>query len=122
MPEYEFTRETDVPHDKVSIKFDHCNFTWGFKIKQLTEEQKKEKENNKKNKDDQYKIEVDDVRIICTGFLFRDKTVTIYLKDIESISGGIFEGRYRGIMKVCDGKNKLCIGFFDRIKNSSRIE
>lgn len=62
MPEYEFTRETDVPHDKVSIKFDHCNFTWGFKIKQLTEEQKKEKENNKKNKDDQYKIEVDDVK------------------------------------------------------------
>jgi len=68
-----------------------------------------------------YKIEVDDVRIICTGFLFRDKTVTIYLKDIESISGGIFEGRYRGIMKVCDGKNKLCIGFFDRIKNSSKL-
>jgi len=67
------------------------------------------------------KIEVDDEKIICTGFLFRDKTVTIYLKNIESISGGIFEGRYRGLMKVCDGKNKLCIGFFDRLKNSSKL-
>ena len=44
-----------------------------------------------------------------------------YIKDIESISGGIFDGRYRGLMKVCDGKNKLCIGFFDRLTNSSKL-
>lgn len=68
-----------------------------------------------------YKIEVDNEKIICTDFLFRDKTITIFIKDIESISGGIFEGRYRGLMKVCDGKNKLCIGFFDRLKNSSKL-
>ncbi len=68
-----------------------------------------------------YKIEIDDQKIICSNFLFRDKTVTILIKDIESISGGIFEGKYRGLMKVCDGKNKLCIGFFDRIKNSSKL-
>ena len=68
-----------------------------------------------------YKIEVDDEKIICTDFLFRDKTITIFIKDIESISGGIFEGRYLGLMKVCDGKNKLCIGFFDRLKNSSKL-
>ena len=24
-------------------------------------------------------------------------------------------------MKVCDGKNKICIGFFDRMKNSSKL-
>jgi len=68
-----------------------------------------------------YKIEIDDEKIICSQFLFRDKTITIFLKDIESISGGIFEGRSRGLMKVCDGKNKLCIGFFDRLKNSSKL-
>ena len=68
-----------------------------------------------------YKIEIDDEKIICSNFLFRDKTVTILIKDIESISGGIFEGRYRGLMKLCDGKNKLCIGFFDRLKNSGKL-
>ena len=68
-----------------------------------------------------YKIQIDEEKIICTGFLFRDKTVTIYIKDIDSISGGIFEGKYRGLMKVCDGKNKLCIGFFDRLHNSSKL-
>jgi len=68
-----------------------------------------------------YKIEIDDEKIICSNFLFRDKTVTILIKDIESISGGIFEGKYRGLMKVCDGKNKLCIGFFDRLKNSGKL-
>ena len=24
-------------------------------------------------------------------------------------------------MKVCDGKNKICIGFFDRMKNSNKL-
>ena len=24
-------------------------------------------------------------------------------------------------MRVCDGKNKLCIGFFDRLNNSSKL-
>lgn len=68
-----------------------------------------------------YKIEIDNEKIICTDFLFRNKTVTIFIKDVESISGGIFDGRYRGLMKVCDGKNKLCIGFFDRLNNSSKL-
>lgn len=68
-----------------------------------------------------YKIEVDTEKIFCSEFLFRAKTVTIFIKDIESISGGIFDGRYRGLMKVCDGKNKLCIGFFDRLNNSSKL-
>ena len=68
-----------------------------------------------------YKIEIDDEKIICTNFLFKDKSITILLKDINSISGGIFEGKYRGMMKVCDGKNKICIGFFDRLNNSNKL-
>ncbi|HCY75875.1 MAG: hypothetical protein IH620_06555 [Ignavibacterium sp.] len=68
-----------------------------------------------------YKIEVDDEKIICTDFLFSSKSITILIKDIESLSGGIFDGRYRGLMKVYDGKNNIYIGFFDRIKNSSKL-
>lgn len=67
------------------------------------------------------KIEIDGDNLICSEFLFRDKKITIQIKDIDSISGGIFDGRYRGLMKVCDGKNKLCIGFFDRLNNSSKL-
>ena len=66
-------------------------------------------------------IEIDDEKIICTNFLFKDKSVTIFLKNIDSISGGIFDGKYRGMMKVCDGKNKICIGFFDRLNNSNKL-
>ncbi|MFZ2323437.1 MAG: hypothetical protein WAV89_07060 [Ignavibacteriaceae bacterium] len=68
-----------------------------------------------------YKIEADEQKIVCTEFIFRSKTVTIFYKDIESMTGGIFEAKYRGLMKICDGKNKICIGFFDRMKNSSKL-
>lgn len=68
-----------------------------------------------------YKIEIDDEKIICTDFLFSNKSITIFIKDVESLSGGIFDGRYRGLMKVCDGKNKIIIGFFDRIINSNKL-
>lgn len=68
-----------------------------------------------------YKIEADEQKIICSGFILRSKTVTIFYKDIESMTGGIFEAKYRGLMKICDGKNKICIGFFDRMKNSSKL-
>lgn len=68
-----------------------------------------------------YKIEADEQKIVCSGFILRSKTVTIFYKDIESMTGGIFEAKYRGLMKICDGKNKICIGFFDRMKNSSKL-
>lgn len=33
MSEYDFKRDISVPREKVQIKFDHVDFTWGFKIK-----------------------------------------------------------------------------------------
>lgn len=66
-------------------------------------------------------IEADEQKLVCKKFLFRDKILTINYKDIESLTGGIFDGKYRGLMKVCDGKNKICIGFFDRMKNSNKL-
>ena len=68
-----------------------------------------------------FKIEADDDKLVCSHFLFRDKKITIHYKDIESLKGGIFEAKYRGLMKVSDGKNKISIGFFDRMKDSSKL-
>jgi hypothetical protein len=68
-----------------------------------------------------FKIELDDEKITCTQFIFKEKKIIIQIKDIESLSGGIFNGRYRGLMKVSDGKNKVSIGFFDRMINAQKL-
>lgn len=68
-----------------------------------------------------FRIEADEEKIVCTDFIFRNKEVVIYYNNIKSISGGIFEGRLSGIMKVCDGKKNICITFSHRIKNSTKL-
>ena len=68
-----------------------------------------------------YKIEVDDDKIICSDFLFSDKNVTIYFKDIDTLKGGIFSGRSSGIMKLQDSKNKLQVGFSQKMHNSEKL-
>jgi len=57
----------------------------------------------------------------CTKFFLSKKEITIYYKDIESLSGGIFSGKLSGVLKVCDGKNKLCIGFSQKMKDSGKL-
>jgi hypothetical protein len=69
-----------------------------------------------------YKIEGDEEKIVCTDFLFSGKEFTIYYSDVESLAGGIFDGRFSGVMKVCDRKNQVCIGFFNRLKNADKLE
>lgn len=68
-----------------------------------------------------YKIEADDEKMICKNFIYSSKEVTIYFKDIDSLAGGIFDGKLRGIMKVCDGKNHICIGFSEKLKDSKKL-
>ncbi|MCW8803710.1 MAG: hypothetical protein OQK57_04860, partial [Ignavibacteriaceae bacterium] len=68
-----------------------------------------------------YRIEADDEKIICTDFFLSKKEVIIYHCDIKSLSGGIFENKISGLMKVCDGKNNICIGFYQRLNNSSKL-
>lgn len=68
-----------------------------------------------------YKIVTDEEKMICSSFLFRKKDMVIYYEDIDSLSGGIFDGSLRGIMKVCDGKSKMCIGYYNKIKNSQTL-
>lgn len=69
-----------------------------------------------------YRIEADEEKIVCTDFLFSKKEFTIYYNDIESLTGGIFDGRFTGVMKVCDKKNQVCIGFFNRLKNADKLQ
>ena len=69
-----------------------------------------------------YKIEADEEKIVCSDFLFSRKEFTIYYVDIESLTGGIFDGRFSGVMKVCDRKNQVCIGFFNRLKGADKLQ
>ena len=69
-----------------------------------------------------YKITTNDEKIICGDFLFNTKQVEIFYKDIESLTGGLFEGRLSGLMKVWDGKSKICIGFYDRINGIKELQ
>jgi len=43
-----------------------------------------------------YEIEADDEKMICSDFLFSNKVVTIYFKDIDLLRGGVFSGRSSG--------------------------
>lgn len=69
-----------------------------------------------------YRIETDNEKMNCTDFIFSDKEFTIYYRDIESLTGGIFDGRLAGLMKVCDKTNHVCIGFFNQLKNSNELQ
>lgn len=46
MPEYDFKRRTGIPNEEVQVKFEHADFSWGFKVKQMTAEEKSKKSNN----------------------------------------------------------------------------
>ncbi len=68
-----------------------------------------------------YRIEVDDEKFICSNFFLSKKEITIYYLDISSLAGGIFDNKISGVMKVCDGSNNICIGFYQRLNNSSKL-
>lgn len=69
-----------------------------------------------------YKIQADEEKMICTNFIFSGKEFTIYYRDIESLRGGVFDGRLSGVMKVCDKNSQVCIGFFNRLKNADKLQ
>jgi hypothetical protein len=54
--------------------------------------------------------------------LLKKKKLTIYYRDINELSGGIFSGKLKGLMKVYDGKSKICVGFFERIKGVKDLQ
>jgi hypothetical protein len=69
-----------------------------------------------------YKITADEEKLICENFFLSDKETIIFYRDIGSLSGGIFSGKLKGLMKVNDGKSKICIGFFDKIRNVKDLQ
>lgn len=68
-----------------------------------------------------YKIEADNDRIVCSKYFASNRETIIYYNDISSLSGGIFEDKISGLMKVCDGKNNVYIGFYQRLNNSNKL-
>jgi len=69
-----------------------------------------------------YKITADDEKMYCTDFILSGREVTIYYCDITVLKGGIFDGRLNGLMMVYDGRNKIHIGFYPRIKRSKDLQ
>jgi len=68
-----------------------------------------------------YKIVADDEMIICSGFFLSKKEIIVHYEDIEYLSGGIFENKISGVMKIYDGKNGVYIGFYQRMTNSGKL-
>ena len=68
------------------------------------------------------KILADDEKIICSGFFLSRKQVTIYYKNINELSGGIFSGKISGLMKVVNGENHYTVGFFHKLKDAKGLE
>jgi len=68
-----------------------------------------------------FKIEADDKKLVCSGFYLSKKEIIIQYQEIETLSGGIFENKVSGVMKVCDGKNGVCIGFYHRMNNANKL-
>jgi hypothetical protein len=68
-----------------------------------------------------YTIEADDEKIVCSDFILSQKKITIYYSEISSLTGGTFDNKISGIMKICDEKSNVCIGFYHRLKNSNKL-
>ncbi|OIP64150.1 MAG: hypothetical protein AUK34_00310 [Ignavibacteria bacterium CG2_30_36_16] len=68
-----------------------------------------------------FKIEADDEKLICSKFFMSKKVRTIYFNNIEKLEGGLFEGKPRGIMRLCDGQSKVWIGIYQNIINGREL-
>ena len=68
-----------------------------------------------------FRIEADDEKLVCSNFFLSDKEILIYYSEIKMLTGGSFENKLSGMMKVYCGNNSVCIGFYHRLKNSSKL-
>jgi hypothetical protein len=69
-----------------------------------------------------YKIIADEEKIVCERFFLSKREVEFFYKDIATLTGGVFQGKVRGLMKVYDGKSKITIGFYDSIKDVRTLQ
>jgi len=69
-----------------------------------------------------YKIQADNDKITGSDFIFSNREVVIFYKDINDLRGGIFDGRISGVMKVLDGTKHQTVGFFSKIKEVEKLQ
>lgn len=68
-----------------------------------------------------YKISVDNEKMICEDFLFSQKKITIYHKDITKIEGSIFSGNKARPLYVFDEPNNQRIGIRIHLKGYNQV-
>ena len=68
-----------------------------------------------------YSIEADDEKLICSNFFLSKKIKTIFYENISAISGGIFDNKISGIMKIQDGSNNFTMGFYHKLSGSQKL-
>lgn len=87
MPEYDYKREVSVPDEDVAVKFDDCDFTWGFKVSQQSEKEKKADGKNK-NKTS-HKVQTE----ILTTNILNGIDINLKMKDFLVVVGQVGCGK-----------------------------
>lgn len=68
-----------------------------------------------------YKVSIDNEKMICEDFMLSDKKVTIYLKDIDNITGSIFSGNKARPLYIHDSKQGVQIGLRVHLKGYDHV-
>lgn len=68
-----------------------------------------------------YKISIDNEKMICEDFLFSNKKITIYLKDITEIKGSIFSGNKARPLYIYDVNNNQTIAIRIHLKGYNQV-
>ncbi len=67
------------------------------------------------------KIELYEDKLVAAGFLFSSRKMEVRFDEISELSGGLFDGKMRGVMKIYDISNKNYFGFYNTIRNYKEL-
>ena len=68
-----------------------------------------------------FKIDIDNEKMICSDFFFKDRKVEIKLIDIDGIEGGIFSKRATSPVYVYNSKDNIKIGLFQHMNDFNKV-
>ena len=63
------------------------------------------------------KIQMDEEKLICSDFIWKNRTVIIPFANISELSGGVFDGKIGRPMYIFDKTQNVKIGFTDKMRN-----
>lgn len=63
------------------------------------------------------KIQIDNEKLICSDFIWKNRTVVISFANISDLSGGVFDGKIGRPMYIFDNTQNIKIGFTDKLRN-----